>query len=386
MIQPQFWVGRIRRDAADALNGNCTGLIGIHWRTKTIAPNISALAQAGWEQKDWNPDFGKPMDKTQPIKERSRDLSTGDFYSDWIRSEFGENMKESLQPVFESLDGGEYIPENAAIANIPRPSTWDIGPGGIRENPEPWESELQKYAFVDRLKALKDSVKGKGNQERYDYWLAQMNYLQAIGKAGCPRGLLGNILTQLKNTTNETEKVNLKAKLLETRIQLSRDWEDLMTALLETVCTPGEMGNVANLEQHNRNTLQFVTKYDAEIEKLIKNKLPDDVILRKEYQGKSRMIVPIIRTLVSKEEKLYLKVIILDQAENHQPEVHFRIIGKGEYQKQKLEKINKNIYETIIKDLHQEGLEYYIQVTLSDGKTAIWPATAPEINQTVLIQ
>ncbi len=50
MISPQLWAGRMRRDAYDAKRYGCEGLMGIHWRTKQIAPNVKALLQAAWEQ------------------------------------------------------------------------------------------------------------------------------------------------------------------------------------------------------------------------------------------------------------------------------------------------------------------------------------------------
>ena len=53
MISPQLWVGRVRRDAFDAKRYGCDGLLGIHWRTSSIAPNIKALMEAAWEQP-WN--------------------------------------------------------------------------------------------------------------------------------------------------------------------------------------------------------------------------------------------------------------------------------------------------------------------------------------------
>ncbi len=53
LTSPQLWVGRMRRDAADALAYGCAGLLGIHWRTRILGPNISALAQAGWDQTPW---------------------------------------------------------------------------------------------------------------------------------------------------------------------------------------------------------------------------------------------------------------------------------------------------------------------------------------------
>ncbi len=54
LTSPQLWAGRMRRDAADALRYGCDGLLGIHWRTRILSPNVLALARAAWEQKPWN--------------------------------------------------------------------------------------------------------------------------------------------------------------------------------------------------------------------------------------------------------------------------------------------------------------------------------------------
>jgi len=51
LTSPQLWVGRMRRDAADAHRYGATGLIGIHWRTRVLGPNVQALAQAAWRQE-----------------------------------------------------------------------------------------------------------------------------------------------------------------------------------------------------------------------------------------------------------------------------------------------------------------------------------------------
>jgi len=67
MIVPQLWAGRMRKDAADALKYGCNGLMGIHWRTRILGPNVSALAKAGWEQKGWNPDFNPQSKKSEAL-------------------------------------------------------------------------------------------------------------------------------------------------------------------------------------------------------------------------------------------------------------------------------------------------------------------------------
>jgi hypothetical protein len=59
LMNAQLWAGRVRRDAADALAYGCSALIGLHWRTATIAPSIASLAQSAWEQP-WNRESGIP--------------------------------------------------------------------------------------------------------------------------------------------------------------------------------------------------------------------------------------------------------------------------------------------------------------------------------------
>jgi hypothetical protein len=57
LTTPQLWAGRMRFDAADARRLGCTGLIGIHWRTRVLSPAIAALAGAAWDQSWAAADF-----------------------------------------------------------------------------------------------------------------------------------------------------------------------------------------------------------------------------------------------------------------------------------------------------------------------------------------
>jgi hypothetical protein len=50
LTAPQPWVGRMRYDAVDSLQLGCTGLMVNHWRTQIMAPNLSAIGQAAWDQ------------------------------------------------------------------------------------------------------------------------------------------------------------------------------------------------------------------------------------------------------------------------------------------------------------------------------------------------
>lgn len=68
LISPQLWVGRMRQDAADARKYDCTGLMGIHWRTRILAPNVSALAKAAWDQSGWKASGPAEAAETTPAE------------------------------------------------------------------------------------------------------------------------------------------------------------------------------------------------------------------------------------------------------------------------------------------------------------------------------
>jgi hypothetical protein len=72
LTSPQLWAGRMRFDAADARRLGCTGLIGIHWRTRVLSPAIAALAAAAWDQS-WLPADFDP----QPIPPLTASGATG---------------------------------------------------------------------------------------------------------------------------------------------------------------------------------------------------------------------------------------------------------------------------------------------------------------------
>ena len=110
MIIPQLWAGRMRRDAADALAFGCTGLMGIHWRTKILSPNVSALARAAWDQSGWNPSPGKPAPTDK------RDLPCDDFYADWCRANFGDDAAEKLSALLRASTAAARPTERANIA------------------------------------------------------------------------------------------------------------------------------------------------------------------------------------------------------------------------------------------------------------------------------
>ncbi len=537
MIIPQLWAGRMRRDAADALAYGCTGLMGIHWRTRVLGPNVSALARAGWEEKDWNPDFGKkyeppdpkltegreggnvaafpnsPMADTErdrlyqtvrwdvsayrfkvpdgkykvrlqfcephyneagkrvfgveiqgkqvinkldifarvgknraldytfedvkvtnglldisfvkvvefpciaaivvegdscvrkincggpaykdyeadmPSSQpdgRPRDLPADDFYADWALTQFGPEAAGPIAKLFAGLDGGPAaVTQGQGNTNLPRPSTWVGGPGGINPDPRPWEQVSKEYEFVDELVGLRPQVKGPGNLERFDYWLNTFRYLRAVGRVNCTWARFNEAMKKVKDEKQADAKKQLALQsALPIRKELVAQVADVNRYLLATISTTGGMGNLTNWQQHLMSTL--LTQPGKELEKILGQELPEDAWPSKPYDGPPRIIVPTVRGSLNTGEDLRLKVIILTQKQPKDAFLYWQPLGTDNYTMVALKHIARGVYSVKIPalEINETDLEYHIKVSAGDGHSIYFPATAPQINQTVVV-
>ena len=537
MIIPQLWAGRMRRDAADALAYGCTGLMGIHWRTRILGPNVSALARAGWEQGGWNPDFGKKFEPPKPkltegreggnaaafpnnpmadteddqlyqtvcynmnayrlkmpsskykvrlqfcephyneagkrifgvelqgkrvigkldvfakvgknkaldytfenvkvtnglldisfvkvvefpciaaiavqgqggkrkvncggpaYKDyeadmpsskhdgRSRDLSADDFYADWALTHFGPEAAKPIAKLFASLDGGpSAVTQGQGNTNLPRPSTWVGGPGGIKPDTRLWEKVSKEYEFVEELARLRPQVKGPGNLERFDYWLNTFRYLRAVGRINCTWTKFNEAMKKVKDEKQADTKKQLALQTaLPIRKELVAQVADVHRYLLATITTTGGMGNVTNWQQHVMPTL--LTQPGRELEKILGQDLPADAMPSKPYEGSLRIIVPTVRSSLAAGEELKLKVIILAQKQPKDAFLYWRPMGTNNYTMVALTHITRGVYSVTIpaREIKETDLEYHIKVTFEDNHAIYFPATAPNINQTVVV-
>jgi len=312
----QLFAGRMRRDAADAHDYGCTGLMGLHWRTEILSPNAAALAQAAWDQS-WN----KPA-----VGKKPRYLPVDDFYADWAQANFG--LAEAGK-IFASIDG--KVP---CVTNGGCPS------GSLKPETTEWAKIAPRFNFVTELESLRGRITGAGNLDRYDYWVNTFKYLRAIMKVRCAMGM------------KQPEGV-------------SKSWREAYTCLLATVNTPGALAMVVNMGNH--------PGWGATLGADATQPWP------KEYQGKPRLIVPCVRSLVNPNEVLKLKIIALAN-QPATPVVHLRPLGQGSWQEMRATHIARAVYEANL-PAARDDFEYYITA----GDSLVWPATAPLLNQTVVI-
>lgn len=385
LVAPQPWVGRMRVDAATALRYGCTGLIGIHWRTREVAANVAALAAASWDQS-WVPAGFKVKPPPPPSTlnprpgrrdpDQDRSLPVQDFYVDLACASFGAEAGPDAGRILAAHDG----------TALPEPATWLDGPGGIKPNPAPWGDVQKQYAFVDELAALRPRIHSVGDLARFDDWLNTYRAMRELARAGCLRAVLDRQAAGLKAARGAARKKAQVLPLLQTRLELARAWEALITFQIAATATPGELGTLANLEQHNRVKLQFLTAHDKELAAALGRPLPPEAAPALAYKGPDRIIVPTVRTLARPGEPLRLRVLAAVQDGAAAGELFWRPLGGGgAFQSAPLRHVARGVFEATLPAAPAGalGLEYYLQARTRE-RTLFWPPTAPGLCQTVL--
>jgi len=362
MVGPQPWVARMRHDAVDARRYGCTGLLGIHWRTKALAPNVAGLASAAWDQS-WvpaNSGADKVSGGTPPPLPRDRAMPVAEFYLDFARAHFGDSVAESAGKLMAGIDG----------VHMPQASDWKNGPGNLVSNTAPWDEVISHYAFVDEFAALRPRVQGPGNQERFDYWLNTWRAAAVMAEACCVRGQLDKAMAAKQYD-----------QALDHRIELARVWSRLLSLQTAIVSTPGELGTIANLEQHTRRESHFLDAHDAALSQALGKDLPAESAPSQDYTGPARLIVPTIRTTATKGEVLTLRIIALGRQPSDSLTAHSRPLGEGSWQSIPALPRGRAVFEVPLPPA-QRDFEYYI----SSSRGLVWPPTAPRLNQTVVVR
>ncbi len=298
-----------------------------------------------------------------PGEERS--LGAGAFYDDWTAANFGPEAAPEISELFKKLDGKAF----------PEISGWGGGPGRVTVKNIPWAQEANRYTFVDKLEAIRPKVKGAGNLERFDYWLNTFRFTRAMAQFGCTAGEMNRMM--------KGPDVDIK-RALAVRQELARLWVTMIRFQIAAVDTPGEMGTIANLEQQSRGAAQLLTKHDAALIKLLGAELPAACQPSKAYEGPARIIVPTVRTLVAVDEKLTLKIILPGVNQPNNANLCWRWMGSDIFKTLPLKHIARSVYSVTLPAANKD-FEYYIRVGESNGTKLVWPATAPQLNQTVIV-
>jgi hypothetical protein len=172
-------------------------------------------------------------------------------------------------------------------------------------------------------------------------------------------------------------------ELLPVREQLARQWEELMTIQLRLVSTPGELGTVANLEQHVRSHNGILAERDPELTAALGAPLPDTVRPTRRYLGEPKLIIPTARTVADEGEALRIRAIVLSNAPSPRLEPRVRRMGSGPWRTIEPTHLGRGVFEFTLPPITAGGLEYTVTAETGDGARLHWPARDDGTGQTV---
>jgi len=117
------------------------------------------------------------------------------------------------------------------------------------------------------------------------------------------------------------------------------------------------------------------------------DELPPDAMPSMEYAGRPRLVVPTVRTSVVSGETLTLRVICLGATPPKDAALFWRELGRGEFTKVPLSHVARAVYSVRFpaEGARPDDLEYYVRVLTADDKELFFPATAPSMNQTLVV-
>jgi len=365
---PEFWAGRVLKDAADAYEYGCTGLMGIHWRTQNLAPAIMALAQAGWLANTY-------------ATVKTRDYPVANLYHDWAVTEFGEQAGPQAGIIFNSLDGTKDTA--GSITKFPHSSNWLEGPGEVTPEKKPWNEVKKGYDFIADFEKLGLRITGAGNKERYQYWLNTFYYAREQGRIACLLGEIDTAVSRLKRTSSIKFQRNIVGHILGLRAQAANNWGKMVTYLLQKVNTTGELGTIANLEQHNLKQEKALTQYDKLLSSTLGKPVPP-LNFSKTYTGYSRLVVTTKRTLLNKAEDLNLMIRVLSKDGVYSAIVYWKPLGEDQFKSKPVAHLQRGVYALNLPAtaFNNNSFEYFVEVKLKTG-TLRYPAG--NADQTVVV-
>jgi hypothetical protein len=206
-----------------------------------------------------------------------------------------------------------------------------------------------------------------------------------MAQVNCAWAEFNRALDQAKAAATLADRQRLaREEVLPLRRRLVQLVGDLYQQMFATVSTTGELGTVMNWEQHNLPGL--LTKPGAELAALLGEPLPADAQPAATYRGPARVIVPATPTCLNAGEPFRLKVIVLAEQPPQQVLLRWRTLGRGAAQTAKASHVARGVYQIELPpEATRTDLEYYVRVVASDGTEIRHPATAPELNYTVVV-
>ena len=298
-------------------------------------------------------------------------VPTGDFWRAWAEAELGAEAGPQAAAIFERLD-----------SRLPRPATWIEGPGGLDPDDRPWSEARADYAFVDELAAHRPQVRDAASLERFDYWLETFRYMRAMGELRCAAARLRAAVAAMRETAAAADRRAKAEAALEPLRAMVPLAAEVMRHLHGTVSTRGELGTVANWQQH---VLPRVFEQPArEIEQALGRERPAETRLGRTYVGPERLVLPTDRTALEAGEPLRVEAIVMGEGQARSVHLAWRPMGEGSWSEAPLRHVARGVWRI---DLPSPAgdIEYAVEAVSGTGRALEVPPGGRDAPRTVVL-
>jgi len=162
-----------------------------------------------------------------------------------------------------------------------------------------------------------------------------------------------------------------------------RELEEVFTVLVGMISTRGDLGTVANWQQHIRDV--SLDRPAARIENLMGMSLPDECRPTDRVLDVRRMVVPTVRNTLRKGESLNLEALFYGPSPGNVV-VRWRKLGRGRFESLNFRHVARNVYSVSIPaEKIRDDIEYYVEAVGKSAGHHLFPPTAPRLCQTVVV-
>jgi hypothetical protein len=167
------------------------------------------------------------------------------------------------------------------------------------------------------------------------------------------------------------------------RISIARTYEEMIAAFIRAAKTPGEVGTISSIESGNRH--RIVTAHDTVLADMLGSPLPDEASINTAYRGEPRIFVSSASTEWRAGEPLEIRPFVLSANACTEVQLYWRFLGERTFSKIPATHRARQAYRVTLPTGTDGTVEYFLEATLDNGQKAVYPATAPSVNQTVVI-
>jgi hypothetical protein len=351
----QLWVGRNLAHAKAALAMGVTGHASLQWRTRTVSPQLTAVADFAWNTS----------------------LDAQDFWRSLSRDLFGPSIAEDAAAILISLDSQA----------LPRPVNCD--PGCLKPSQDAcsWAAE---YAFVDKWLALNASLDAvdPGSVERYEYFSSHFRYMRGMRRAECDWAAFNAVLAVLKampaGPTRQAEAVTIGFPAL---ASLAANLTTMMWDQLATVSTFGELAVTTQIH----SSVDEALSAGNELATLAGVPLPEDCSPAATWDPTRPPLLRVltVRGILEAGEALNLRAVVLDgdPLRSYSVAAFVRPLNAGAFSKIPMPRVAEAPRMVFAASLPapKGDIEWYVAALHDGGAELFFPPGAPASTATVIV-